>query len=146
MAYASSSRPHPSAILTPPSLDSAHNGYGSPTTTLAVKSEWGDSGQSSAATPDDGPMKKKQKRNKPTLSCHECVERKTKVSSSGVLCQWVPTMSVLSQNWFVFFAHCIFIQTWGRVHSAGPTLKWVRMHRLLHVCTSHELRNHSLCI
>lgn len=24
--------------------------------------------------------KKKQKRNKPTLSCHECVERKTKVS------------------------------------------------------------------
>lgn len=27
----------------------------------------------------DGPPKKKQKRNKPTLSCHECVERKTKV-------------------------------------------------------------------
>ncbi|PTB73022.1 hypothetical protein M440DRAFT_1070576 [Trichoderma longibrachiatum ATCC 18648] len=26
-----------------------------------------------------GPPKKKQKRNKPTLSCHECVERKTKV-------------------------------------------------------------------
>ncbi|KAK0388622.1 hypothetical protein NLU13_4865 [Sarocladium strictum] len=26
----------------------------------------------------DGPPKKKQKRNKPTLSCHECVERKTK--------------------------------------------------------------------
>lgn len=25
------------------------------------------------------PAKKKQKRNKPTLSCHECVERKTKV-------------------------------------------------------------------
>ncbi|PNP52791.1 hypothetical protein THARTR1_06632 [Trichoderma harzianum] len=25
-----------------------------------------------------GPSKKKQKRNKPTLSCHECVERKTK--------------------------------------------------------------------
>jgi hypothetical protein len=33
---------------------------------------------------DDGnlqePPKKKQKRNKPTLSCEECVERKTKVS------------------------------------------------------------------
>ncbi len=28
----------------------------------------------------DGPPKKKQKRNKPTLSCHECVERKTKVN------------------------------------------------------------------
>lgn len=27
----------------------------------------------------DEPAKKKQKRNKPTLSCHECVERKTKV-------------------------------------------------------------------
>lgn len=27
----------------------------------------------------DEPTKKKQKRNKPTLSCHECVERKTKV-------------------------------------------------------------------
>lgn len=29
---------------------------------------------------ESGPQKKKQKRNKPTLSCHECVERKTKVS------------------------------------------------------------------
>jgi hypothetical protein len=29
---------------------------------------------------DEGPAKKKQKRNKPTLSCEECVERKTKVS------------------------------------------------------------------
>lgn len=28
----------------------------------------------------DEPPKKKQKRNKPTLSCHECVDRKTKVS------------------------------------------------------------------
>jgi len=27
----------------------------------------------------DAPLKKKQKRNKPTLSCEECVERKTKV-------------------------------------------------------------------
>lgn len=27
----------------------------------------------------DEPSRKKQKRNKPTLSCHECVERKTKV-------------------------------------------------------------------
>ncbi|KAL7915657.1 fungal-specific transcription factor domain-containing protein [Trichoderma velutinum] len=29
-------------------------------------------------THTSGPPKKKQKRNKPTLSCHECVERKTK--------------------------------------------------------------------
>ncbi|KAK6189546.1 hypothetical protein LQW54_013162 [Pestalotiopsis sp. IQ-011] len=81
MSYASG-RPHPNTILTPTSLDStAHNfAYGSPTA-LAVKSEWGpDSGQSTAATPEDSSAhsKKKQKRNKPTLSCHECVERKTK--------------------------------------------------------------------
>lgn len=31
------------------------------------------------------PVKKKQKRNKPTLSCVECVERKTKVRS---VCQF----------------------------------------------------------
>ncbi|KAI1072794.1 hypothetical protein LB507_003455 [Fusarium sp. FIESC RH6] len=37
-----------------------------------------------STTPVDGeePAKKKQKRNKPTLSCHECVERKTKRSTS----------------------------------------------------------------
>lgn len=33
----------------------------------------------------DGPLRKKQKRNKPTLSCHECVERKTKVSSISII-------------------------------------------------------------
>ncbi|KAL7893692.1 fungal-specific transcription factor domain-containing protein [Trichoderma sp. SZMC 28014] len=31
-----------------------------------------------AESHESGPQKKKQKRNKPTLSCHECVERKTK--------------------------------------------------------------------
>jgi hypothetical protein len=30
---------------------------------------------------DEAPPKKKQKRNKPTLSCSECVDRKTKVKS-----------------------------------------------------------------
>ncbi|ESU11247.1 hypothetical protein FGSG_05309 [Fusarium graminearum PH-1] len=37
-----------------------------------------------SVTPVDGeePPKKKQKRNKPTLSCHECVERKTKGPTS----------------------------------------------------------------
>jgi hypothetical protein len=33
------------------------------------------------------PPKKKQKRNKPTLSCEECVERKTKVSYGFVAVQ-----------------------------------------------------------
>jgi hypothetical protein len=33
------------------------------------------------------PARKKQKRNKPTLSCEECVERKTKVSHyASLLC------------------------------------------------------------
>jgi hypothetical protein len=34
----------------------------------------------------DLPFKKKQKRNKPTLSCEECVERKTKVSTCHHRC------------------------------------------------------------
>lgn len=34
----------------------------------------------------EGPPKKKQKRNKPTLSCQECVERKTKVRTLMLLC------------------------------------------------------------
>src|SRR5688572_6825743 len=38
-----------------------------------------DDGSADASHNGDGPPKKKQKRNKPTLSCHECVERKTKV-------------------------------------------------------------------
>ena len=33
-----------------------------------------------AAYGSPAPPKKKQKRNKPTLSCEECVERKTKVT------------------------------------------------------------------
>jgi len=40
-------------------------------------------GNSDGASPAAGPAKKKQKRNKPTLSCFECVERKTKASSAG---------------------------------------------------------------
>jgi hypothetical protein len=35
---------------------------------------------SATGTQGDAPPRKKQKRNKPTLSCEECVERKTKVS------------------------------------------------------------------
>ncbi|KAL6836824.1 fungal-specific transcription factor domain-containing protein [Trichoderma sp. SZMC 28015] len=37
-----------------------------------------DADLTSPQTHASGPPKKKQKRNKPTLSCHECVERKTK--------------------------------------------------------------------
>lgn len=37
---------------------------------------------------DGEPQKKRQKRNKPTLSCFECVERKTKV---GILSKRIPS-------------------------------------------------------
>lgn len=39
------------------------------------------------ASVDDtnAPPKKRQKRNKPTLSCEECVERKTKVREASVI-------------------------------------------------------------
>lgn len=51
-----------------------------------------------------GPQRKKQKRNKPTLSCFECVERKTKVSlpSSANLSLIPPTtMSALHRVLFL---------------------------------------------
>ena len=39
--------------------------------------------RSARAAPPEQPARKKQKRNKPTLSCEECVERKTKVSDGS---------------------------------------------------------------
>jgi hypothetical protein len=54
-------------VISPTATESAF--ASSPTTTRH------NDGLSSAEPP-----KKKQKRNKPTLSCEECVERKTKVS------------------------------------------------------------------
>lgn len=53
------------------SYDSHHDGSTttSPQSPLSIKAE----------DKDDGRVKIKQKRNKPTLSCEECVERKTKV-------------------------------------------------------------------
>lgn len=55
----------------------ASNGYSSP-----VKTELDDDhgGSNASATSPGDPEKKKRKRNKPTLSCFECVERKTKAS------------------------------------------------------------------
>lgn len=41
--------------------------------------EYDDSPEEANTSGDGGRVKKKQKRNKPTLSCQECVERKTKV-------------------------------------------------------------------
>lgn len=68
----------PTAILTP---TSANTLYSSPASFNVVKEEPADDrDSSSSATGVSEPARKKQKRNKPTLSCHECVERKTKVS------------------------------------------------------------------
>ncbi|KAL3955354.1 hypothetical protein ACCO45_010917 [Purpureocillium lilacinum] len=59
--------PSPASASYPRSQDGARYDYG------------GDSGQEGTLPAvGDEPPKKKQKRNKPTLSCHECVERKTK--------------------------------------------------------------------
>ncbi|KAI1143049.1 fungal-specific transcription factor domain-containing protein [Hypoxylon sp. FL0543] len=76
----------PIAVLTPTSASTL---YASPDSAngqpfFGAKSEPDDgdgtgSGDSVTAVPSyAGPVKKKQKRNKPTLSCYECVERKTK--------------------------------------------------------------------
>ena len=77
----------PQPILSP---DSASSIYASPDSSshqpfYLAKSDPDDeisTGSSATAGPSlSEPLKKKQKRNKPTLSCYECVERKTKVST-----------------------------------------------------------------
>ncbi|KAI1258840.1 fungal-specific transcription factor domain-containing protein [Xylariaceae sp. FL1019] len=74
----------PTTIVSPGSTsslyaspDSAHQPF------YLAKSEPADDGASTGSSVTGGssltePLKKKQKRNKPTLSCYECVERKTK--------------------------------------------------------------------
>ncbi|KAI3333058.1 hypothetical protein F4824DRAFT_503600 [Ustulina deusta] len=86
----------PSSIHSPPAVlspDSTNSIYASPDSGhqpfYLAKSEPDDgasTGSSAAAGPLlPEPLKKKQKRNKPTLSCHECVERKTKLAKAFVL-------------------------------------------------------------
>lgn len=78
----------PITILTPTSATTLYASPDSATQSyFGAKSEPEDgdgasSGGSVTATPAFAePTRKKQKRNKPTLSCHECVERKTKASA-----------------------------------------------------------------
>lgn len=84
---ASVTSPTGSTILTP---TSANTIYSSPSS-FPVKNEVDDRDGSIGAGDASEPSRKKQKRNKPTLSCHECVERKTKVSQPISL----PAQSVL---------------------------------------------------
>ncbi|KAK6853551.1 hypothetical protein PG995_010363 [Apiospora arundinis] len=74
---ASVTSPTGSTILTP---TSANTIYSSPSS-FQVKNEVDDRDGSIGVADASEPSRKKQKRNKPTLSCHECVERKTKASS-----------------------------------------------------------------
>lgn len=73
---------HLSATSTPAvssPADISNNGYATPVTQSPVRDS-----SAAGSTPEAGYGKPKQKRNKPTLSCEECVERKTKVSSSNL--------------------------------------------------------------
>ncbi|KAH8167056.1 hypothetical protein CIB48_g1200 [Xylaria polymorpha] len=89
LSYSSGQGAIATSIHSPPGIlspDSANSIYASPDSGhqpfYLAKSEPDDgasTGSSAAAGPSSHePLKKKQKRNKPTLSCHECVERKTK--------------------------------------------------------------------
>lgn len=81
----------PISILTPTSASTL---YASPDSAnqpfFGAKSEPDDGdgassgGSVAAAGSYAEPAKKKQKRNKPTLSCYECVERKTKASCIAI--------------------------------------------------------------
>jgi hypothetical protein len=75
--------PGPAAVLTPSSASTAT--IPSPNASHRVRFERRDYADLDAedAMNDDERARKKQKRNKPTLSCHECVERKTKVCDAG---------------------------------------------------------------
>ena len=81
-------RPSPNNTISTPT--SASTLYTSPedSTIVIPKTEHDDDDDEEASSPDSvknshRPPKKKQRRNKPTLSCQECVERKTKVSCFG---------------------------------------------------------------
>lgn len=74
---------NPSGSPAPVTPFMSKNGrVGSPGITISPVTEISDlDGSSGNHVNGEGQSpKKKQKRNKPTLSCHECVERKTKVS------------------------------------------------------------------
>ncbi len=62
----------------------------------------GDPHASEKATPSnpaDSPARKKQRRNKPTLSCEECVERKTKARAIPIVLCAVCNLIMLCQFW-----------------------------------------------
>jgi hypothetical protein len=70
-----------SASTSPASISHRLPSASASSTSRYPTGDYPDAEDPDASTPLDGdePPKKKQKRNKPTLSCHECVERKTKV-------------------------------------------------------------------
>ncbi|KAK8052153.1 fungal-specific transcription factor domain-containing protein [Apiospora rasikravindrae] len=96
---ASVTSPNGSVILTP---TSANTIYSSPTSSFHVKNEVDDRDGSLGVADASEPSRKKQKRNKPTLSCHECVERKTKTRSICIKrqteCQYAHVANLLEET------------------------------------------------
>lgn len=73
---------NPGSVSTSP-ISASHRlpSVAASTTSRSAPNDYVDGDEDESPTVDgEEPAKKKQKRNKPTLSCHECVERKTKVS------------------------------------------------------------------
>lgn len=56
------------------------------------------------STPDGERTKPKQKRNKPTLSCEECVERKTKVGCLSIFLAFIMVMHLMNIKTIL---HCL---------------------------------------
>lgn len=91
----------------------------------------------------DEPSRKKQKRNKPTLSCHECVERKTKVCFQNFPSDETTQpghMGPASERLFhVFFLYCQTTILESHIFfTLPPTL--VGLHP---PCEIHRLATHS---
>jgi hypothetical protein len=57
------------------------------------------------------PVRKKQKRNKPTLSCEECVERKTKVSLDFLLPPISSLFPLMGTSLVLSTSHVVLAQT-----------------------------------
>lgn len=72
--------------------------------------------ESSKMEVNSGPAKKKQKRNKPTLSCFECVERKTKVRFANKFINFfrIHSIEYIIGFSFIFFISCIpFVESYS---------------------------------
>lgn len=86
----------------------------------------------------DEPLRKKQKRNKPTLSCHECVERKTKVSMFLIvrITAIFSLGAVSSSSGFLLVEDRPLCVVFGTVHIMPFLHEFFWSHHALH-CSGH---------